>query len=108
MDARKMTTWHKAAETSALAEKQVIGVEVAGVEIAIFRLEDGYFATSNICTHQFAFLSEGYVEKDCVECPLHQAFFDIRTGAVVNGPPETPLKTFPVKIEANDILIALD
>jgi nitrite reductase/ring-hydroxylating ferredoxin subunit len=103
-----MTTWHKAAEISALAEKQVIGVEVGDVEIAIFRLEDGYFATSNICTHQFAFLSEGYVEKDCVECPLHQAFFNIRTGAVVDGPPEAPLKTFAVKIVEDDILVALD
>jgi len=102
-----MTTWHKAAETSALAEKEVIGVEVGGVEIAIYRLDDGYFATSNICTHQFAFLSEGYVNDGCVECPLHQAFFDIRTGAVREGPPETPLKTFPVKIEGSDILVAL-
>jgi nitrite reductase/ring-hydroxylating ferredoxin subunit len=102
-----MTTWHKAAETSALAEREVIGVEVEGIEIAIFRLEDGYFATSNICTHQFAFLSEGYVDKGCVECPLHQAFFDIRTGAVVDGPPEEPLKTFPVRIEGSDILVAL-
>jgi len=103
-----MTTWHKAAETSALADKQVIAVEMGGIEIALFRLDDGYFATSNICTHQFAFLSEGYVDKGCVECPLHQAFFDIRTGAVVEGPPEAPLKTFPVKVEGTDILIALD
>lgn len=102
-----MTNWLKAAETSALADKEVIGVEVGGEEIAIFRLEDGYFATANICTHQFAFLSEGYVEKGCVECPLHQAFFDIRTGAVVEGPPEVPLKTFPVKVEGTDIFVAL-
>lgn len=102
-----MAIWHKAAETSALADKNVIGVEVAGEEIAIFRLEDGYFATANICTHQFAFLSEGYVDKGCVECPLHQAFFDIRTGTVVEGPPEVPLKTFPVKVVGTDIFIAL-
>jgi nitrite reductase/ring-hydroxylating ferredoxin subunit len=103
-----MTTWHKAAETSALTNKQVIAVEVNGIEIALFRLDDGYFATSNICTHQFAFLSEGYVDKGCVECPLHQAFFDIRTGAVVEGPPEEALKTFLVKVEGTNILIALD
>ena len=103
-----MTTWHKAAETGALAEKQVIGIEVAGIEIAIFRLEDGYFATSNICTHQFAFLSEGYVEKDWWSARF------IRPSSISapvlwwDGPPEIPLKTFPVKIEANDLLIALD
>src|SRR5881409_1557784 len=47
--------------------KQVIAVEVSGIEIALFRLDDGYFATSNICTHQFAFMSEGYVDdKGCI------------------------------------------
>ena len=83
-----------ATAANALWTKELIGVEVAGIEIAIFRLEDGYFATSNICTHQFAFLSEGYVEKDCVECPLHQAFF-ILTAPSWDGPPEIPLRRSP-------------
>lgn len=101
-------TWHKAAEASALEGKDVIGVDVDGVEIAIYHLEDGYYATSNICTHQFAFMSEGYVEKGCVECPLHQGFFEIRTGKAMDGPPTEPLKTFPLKIEAGTIFVKVD
>ena len=96
--------WHKAAELSDLEGKDVIGVTIEDVEIAIYRLDDEYFATSNICTHQFAFMSEGYVENDCVECPLHQAFFEIRTGKVMDGPPTEPLKTFATRIEGTSIL----
>lgn len=100
-------TWHKAADTASLVEKQVIGVEVNGTEIAIYRIGAEYLATANICTHQFAFMSEGYVDGDCVECPLHQALFDIRTGAVIEGPPEQPLATYAVKVEDAEIFIEL-
>jgi len=100
-------TWHKAADVAALADKEVIGVEVSGQEIAVYRIDGEYLATANICTHQFAFMSEGFVEGDCVECPLHQALFDIRTGAVVEGPADQPLKTYAVRVDGTTILIYL-
>lgn len=100
-------SWHKAAETAALDGKNVIGIEINGHEIALYRLEGEYFATTNICTHQFAFMSEGFVEGTCVECPLHQALFDIRTGAVVEGPADEPLKTYPIKLDGTAILVEL-
>lgn len=100
-------TWHKAADTASLTEKQVIGVEVNGTEVAIYRIGTEYLATANICTHQFAFMSEGYVDGDCVECPLHQALFDIRTGAVVEGPPEQPLATYATRVDGSAIFVEL-
>lgn len=100
-------SWHKAADTAALDGKDVVGVEVAGQEIALYRLDGEYFATANICTHQFALMSDGYVEGNCVECPLHQALFDIRTGAVVEGPAEEALRTFPVRVKGTEILVEL-
>lgn len=100
-------TWHKAADVSALEGKPVIGVEIAGREIALYKLDGGYFATANICTHEFAFMSEGYVENGCIECPLHQALFDIRTGAVREGPTEQPLQTFPVRRDGDALLVDL-
>jgi len=100
-------TWHKAADIVDLATKEVVGVEVNGQEIAIYKLDGVYYATSNICTHQFAFMSEGYLENGCIECPLHQGIFDIKTGAVVDGPPEQSLKTFLVKIEGDAILVEM-
>lgn len=100
--------WVEVAEAGTLEDGQVVGVEKKGFQLAVYRLGNEYFATSNICTHQFAFLSEGYVAADCIECPLHQGLFNIRTGEVEGGPVEIDLKTFPTKIDGGRVLVRLD
>lgn len=85
----------------------MVGVEVNGVEVAVYKLEDGYYATNNICTHQRAFMSDGYIEDGCIECPLHQALFDIRTGVPKDGPAKTALATYATKLENDIILVDL-
>lgn len=104
-----MTTksWTEVTTVEAMGDKLVQGVELDGRHIAVYHLDGTYYATDDICTHQHAFMSEGYVEDGCVECPLHQALFDIRTGAVVDGPADEPLKTYPVKREGDRILVDL-
>jgi len=99
--------WHRAATVAELAERSVLGVEIGEDQVAIYRLEDGYYATHNICTHQHAFMSDGYVEKGCIECPLHQALFDVRTGEALEGPASEPLPTYPVKVENDEIFVEL-
>jgi len=99
--------WHKATTKAALADRDVIGVEVNGVEVAVYRLDDGYYATGNICTHQRAFMSDGYVENGCIECPLHQAIFDIKTGAALEGPSKGPLPSYPARVDGDDIFVDL-
>jgi nitrite reductase/ring-hydroxylating ferredoxin subunit len=100
-------TWYRATEVSALEDKAVVGVDVNGHEIAIYKIDGEYFATANICTHQFAFMSEGFVEGSCIECPLHQALFDIKTGAVIEGPADQPLKTYSLKVDGTALLVEL-
>lgn len=97
--------WHKVATTSEIDDEEVIGVEVGETQIAIYRLGDDFYATSNICTHAFAFLSDGYIEEGCVECPLHQQLFRIATGEALEGPAEEDLKTFAVKLDGENILV---
>lgn len=99
--------WHRAARVAELAERSVLGVEIGEDQVAIYRLEDGYYATHNICTHQHAFMSDGYVEKGCIECPLHQALFDVRTGEALEGPASEPLTTYSVKVENDEIFVEL-
>ena len=56
-------------------------VEHDGIRIAVFKLEDGFYAINDECSHDEASLSEGDIIKDCIiECPLHGAQFDIKTG----------------------------
>lgn len=96
-----------AARLDDLKDDEPLAVEVKGEPVALYRLDGEVFATHNICTHQYALLSEGYLDGDCIECPIHQACFDIRTGEVVSGPADMPLKVYPVRIDGSDILVEI-
>lgn len=99
--------WILAAHIADLSDRNVLGLLLKDKNIAIYRLPDGIFATDNICTHQHAYMSDGYIDGDCVECPLHQALFNIRTGIVVAGPAKKPLPVYHVKLEGDSIYIDL-
>jgi 3-phenylpropionate/trans-cinnamate dioxygenase ferredoxin subunit len=100
-------TWTKLAVKRDVAEGDVLGLEVAGEKVALYCYEGEYFATSNVCTHQFALLSEGYFEDGCIECPLHQGRFDVRSGKAMCAPLTEDVKVFPVKVEGDDVLVDL-
>ncbi len=70
--------WIKVASAQELNNDEAKTINVAGHRIALYRIDDEFFATDGLCTHATALLSEGYIEDGCVECPLHQGRFDIR------------------------------
>src|SRR5713101_2386599 len=75
--------------------------------IAVYRLNDGFYATDDTCTHAEASLAAGDVDlEECaVECPYHGSFFDIKTGHVLSLPASRPLKTYPVKIVDDEVFV---
>ena len=74
----------------------------------IYNIEEGFFATDGICTHEEVHLEDGLVMGDEIECPMHQGIFNIKTGRVIQDPPCEELKIFPVKIENDKIYIELE
>jgi len=102
------TGWVRAAARSELAAGEVIGVEIAGHSIAIYDSDAGLFATDNVCTHAYACLSDGWLDGETIECPLHAARFDIRSGKVLDPPATEDLKTYPVRLVGDDIEVKLD
>ncbi len=101
------TGWVRAAARSELAAGEVIGVEIAGHWIAIYDSDEGLFATDNVCTHAYACLSDGWLDGATIECPLHAARFDIRTGKVLDPPATEDLKTYLVRLVGDDIEVKL-
>ena len=84
--------------------------EVFDVEerkIAVYRLEDGFFAIDDICTHDGGPLADGEVEGDQVICPRHGARFSIKTGAALTFPAVTPVESYPVRVEGEELLIGI-
>ncbi|MGE4239422.1 non-heme iron oxygenase ferredoxin subunit [Ramlibacter sp.] len=100
--------WHRCAKHEDIWDGGVLGVVAEGVPIALYRIDGNVYATSNICTHATAAMSDGFLEGDCIECPLHQAVFHVPTGEVRGGPADEPLKTYPVRVEGDDVLVDLD
>jgi nitrite reductase/ring-hydroxylating ferredoxin subunit len=88
--------WHKVANAADVPAGGALQVRVGSELIAVYNLDGRLYATSDICTHRDAFLSEGCVEGETVECPLHQALFHIPTGKVLREPADVDLKTYPV------------
>jgi nitrite reductase/ring-hydroxylating ferredoxin subunit len=100
--------WHRAAEANSIEEDAVIGVEIAGRNVALYRVGGSVYATDNVCTHAYALLSDGYVEDGCIECPLHQGRFEIATGKGQGAPITVDLETFNVKQEDGWVLVEVE
>lgn len=96
-----------AAKLADLVENEPLPVTIGDERIALYLLDGNVHATHNVCTHQFALLSDGYLEYGCIECPLHQGRFDIRTGAALCAPATTPLRVYDVRLEGDSIMVDL-
>jgi MocE subfamily Rieske [2Fe-2S] domain protein len=100
--------WVPAVEVSALASEDAMRFSHKGQCIAVYNLSGKFYATSGICTHEHAFMSEGYIDGETVECPLHQGLFNIRTGAALSPPVTKNLKTFKTKVENGQVYVLVE
>jgi naphthalene 1,2-dioxygenase system ferredoxin subunit len=103
-----MSNWIDVAAEAELFEGAGIAVTPEGHDIALFKLDDGVYAINNDCSHGNAKLCEGFMDGHLVECPFHQALFDVRDGAVTCGPASEPVKSWPVKIENGRVWVDLN
>jgi 3-phenylpropionate/trans-cinnamate dioxygenase ferredoxin subunit len=80
-------------------------VYVDGVALAVFHVAGGFHAMDDVCTHDGGPLADGVLEDHVIECPRHGARFDIRTGAVLALPATTPVTTYPVRVQGDEIQV---
>lgn len=97
----------KVAITADLPPGRAAAFEVEGRRIAVFNADGHYYAMDDTCSHAGASLSEGCVEGCVVRCPWHDARFDLRSGEALTPPAASPLNTYPVSIEGDDIKVHL-
>jgi len=102
-----MIKWIKVAAVSDVPEGGTLAVEADKELVCLYNLGGRIYATDDICTHEEASLADGFIEGDCIECPLHQARFHIPTGEVRAPPADTDLRVFPVNVEGNDIVVGV-
>jgi nitrite reductase/ring-hydroxylating ferredoxin subunit len=102
-----MSAWHYCCKITDLSEGKPFAAEIAGVAVGIFKVGDKTYALNDICPHQYALLSEGYQDLDVIECPLHQASFEIATGKCLGGPSDRDAETIDIKVEGDEIFVLL-
>ena len=99
--------WHLVGTTDNMEVEDILRFDHGDKTFCIYMLEDGFYATDGICTHEDVHLEDGLVMDNEVECPMHQGVFDIKTGEAVSPPACDSLKTYPVKVEENNIYIQI-
>ena len=88
-----------------LVEGKPVAVEVNGTQVCVAKVGNEVFAVADTCTHAEASLSEGEITGGKIECWLHGAEFDLRTGQALTPPATVALKTFKVLRNGNQITI---
>ena len=99
--------WVLVGTTDNIEVEDIIRFDHNDRTFCVYKLEDGFYATDGICTHENVHLEDGLVMDNEVECPMHQGVFDIKTGEAVSPPACDDLKTYPVKVEDNNIYIQI-
>ena len=98
----------KVCSLSELPDEGAIRVQVGEKALCVARSQGEVFAVSDVCTHADVSLSEGDVEDGTVECWLHGSRFDLRTGRPTGLPATKPVRTYPVTVEGDDVLVKLE
>ncbi len=80
-------------------------IVINDIALAVYRLEDGFYATSDLCPHMLASLAYGKINDNIVQCPRHGARFDIKTGRVLSLPSVRGVRAYPVKVEGNELFV---
>ena len=102
-----MSEFVRACALSEVPAEGAVGVEVGTVPVAIVRADGELFALRDVCSHEEVALSEGEVYDHTVECWLHGSCFDLRTGKPTGPPATRPVTTYQVRIDGDDVLVAV-
>lgn len=79
-----------------------------GEPIVLARWNGEVFALEDCCSHEDFPLSEGEILEGEIECILHGARFDLRTGRPIRLPAVRPVRTFPVEVRADGVYLQVE
>jgi 3-phenylpropionate/trans-cinnamate dioxygenase ferredoxin component len=91
---------------AALPPGELAVVQAGPGRIAVFNAGGDLYALDDRCSHQEAYLSDGWLDGCEVECPLHGATFDVRTGQPTGPPATQPVQVYPVHIRNGLVFVS--
>jgi len=103
-----MSRFVRVAARAEVKPGRALAVQAGRERLALFEVDGDLVALHNSCSHEYAPLSDGRIRGGEVECCLHGARFDLRTGAVRRLPAVAPVKTYPVQVSGDDVLVEVE
>lgn len=101
-----MAEWIEIANVEEFKDTDRKLVDLGGqYQVGLFKVEGEFYAVSAWCSHQKATIIHGDVEDCEIECPLHGARFDLRTGRQMCLPAVRPIASYKIKVDGNKILM---
>jgi 3-phenylpropionate/trans-cinnamate dioxygenase ferredoxin subunit len=100
-------SWVRVCGASEVTPDQPKAVVAGETPIAVVLHEGEYYAIHDVCSHANVALSEGEVVDCEIECWLHGSMFDLKTGKPSSLPATEPVPVYPVKIEGDDLYVAV-
>lgn len=116
-----MAEYTEVVKTSEMNNGEMRGISVRGKDILLAKVDDKFYAVTNICPHMKAKLSNGTLNGTIVTCPRHASQFELKDGHVIRWTnwsgaklaisklfrPPRPLQTYPAKTEGDRVLVEI-
>ena len=103
-----MSEWVTVAAVGEIVPGAFRVVDLDGTRVAVFNIDDNYYAIEDACTHDGGDLTGGWLEGDQIICPRHGARFCVRTGEALSAPAYEATAVFPVRVEDGSVQVRDD
>jgi len=100
-----MADWLNVLDEKSLENGEHVVVDYDGTDIAVFKIDDHYYAIEDVCSHDGAEIASGTLEGDEIICPRHGARFCVKTGEVRSAPAYENIACFAVRIAQGKVQI---
>ncbi len=95
----------RAASEGDLKPGEKIGLTLNGKPVLIANVGGDLYAIGGKCTHMGCMLKDGTIMGERIQCICHGSVFELKSGAVYNGPAAKPEPSYMIKVENGQVLV---
>ena len=100
--------WVSVAKASALQAGSMQPAEAGDKQLAVYNIDGSFYATDNECTHAYAMLTDGTMDGDVIECPLHGGAFEIKTGKGLGPPIFCDITIYKTRVVDDEVQVLVE
>ena len=99
--------WVLAIDEAEIGNGEKKAVRVEDHKLLLVKLDDTFYAISNICPHMGCPLSKGTLEGSVITCACHDWQFDVKSGEFLAAR-EIKVPVYATRVSENKVLVDLE